>query len=84
MSRSFAADERVLDAVAQTNALSDESKSSNVWPTHWRKLVRAAHCVAWLGADFAAVCKLAVRLFGSEKQSKRRLTRTACRCNRFN
>ncbi|KAE9008810.1 hypothetical protein PR001_g15978 [Phytophthora rubi] len=51
MSRSFAADERVLEAVAQSSALSDE--------------------------NFAAVCKLAVRLFGSEKQSKRRLTRTA-------
>ncbi|KAG7398386.1 hypothetical protein PHYBOEH_011187 [Phytophthora boehmeriae] len=47
MSRSFAADERVLEAVAQTSALSTE------------------------------ICKLAVRVFGSEKQSKRRLTRTA-------
>ncbi|KAG7392814.1 hypothetical protein PHYPSEUDO_014301 [Phytophthora pseudosyringae] len=51
MSRSFAADERVLEAVAQTSALSAE--------------------------NFGAVCKLAVRLFGSDKQSKRRLTRTA-------
>ncbi|POM77649.1 COMM domain containing protein 2 [Phytophthora palmivora] len=51
MSRSFATDERVLEAVAQTHALSAE--------------------------NFGAVCKLAVRLFGSDKQSKRRLTRTA-------
>eukprot|EP00644_Phytophthora_capsici_P004752 jgi/Phyca11/557860/estExt2_Genewise1.C_PHYCAscaffold_10015 len=51
MSRSFAADERVLEAVAQTSVLSAE--------------------------NFGAVCKLAVRLFGSDKQSKRRLTRTA-------
>ncbi|KAF4318385.1 hypothetical protein BBO99_00007444 [Phytophthora kernoviae] len=51
MSRSFAADERVLEVVAQTTALSAE--------------------------NFGAACKLAVRVFGSEKQSKRRLTRTA-------
>ncbi|RLN50515.1 hypothetical protein BBJ29_007058 [Phytophthora kernoviae] len=51
MSRSFAVDERVLEVVAQTTALSAE--------------------------NFGAVCKLAVRVFGSEKQSKRRLTRTA-------
>ncbi|KAH7491666.1 hypothetical protein KRP22_002865 [Phytophthora ramorum] len=51
MSRSFAADERVLEAVAQASDLSSE--------------------------NFGAVCKLAVRLFGSEKQSKRRLTRAA-------
>ncbi|ETI42547.1 hypothetical protein F441_12346 [Phytophthora nicotianae CJ01A1] len=51
MSRSFAADERVLEAVAQASELSAE--------------------------NFGEVCKLAVRLFGSDKQSKRRLTRTA-------
>ncbi|KAI9984149.1 hypothetical protein PInf_005442 [Phytophthora infestans] len=51
MSRSFVADERVLEAVAQASELSAE--------------------------NFGEICRLAVRLFGSDKQSKRWLTRTA-------
>ncbi|CEG36593.1 HCaRG [Plasmopara halstedii] len=47
-------DERVLDGVVLTNALSTE--------------------------NFEELCKLAIRLFGTDKQSKRRLTRAALAC----
>ncbi|KAF1795114.1 HCaRG [Phytophthora cactorum] len=77
MSRSFAADERVLESVAQASELSAESESTDWCFISCRARVHWVIDLRDLGADFGEICKLAVRLFGSDKQSKRRLTRTA-------
>ena len=75
---SYVADERVLEAVALTNALSVAS-------TFDRQCDEKTSVLSWVyggdvDADFEAVSKLAMRVFGSDKSNKRQLARTAGEC----